>query len=90
MNCAPALTCSRPPRAWHHFYRPFAERPAIARQVEEEAARRPALPRLCARLGLVEFWSASGKWPDCVDEVPYDFRAACEALRALPGDPFWR
>ena len=50
----------------------------------------PRFPRLCARLGLVEFWSASGKWPDCVDEVPYDFRAACEALRALPGDPFWR
>ena len=34
--------------------------------------------RLCARLGLVEYWLTTGKWPDCVDEVPYDFRAACE------------
>lgn len=30
-------------------------------------------PRLCARLGLVEFWMATGKRPDCAAEVPYDF-----------------
>jgi hypothetical protein len=30
---------------------------------------------LCARLALVEFWLATGKWPDCVDDVPYDFKA---------------
>lgn len=29
--------------------------------------------RLCARVGLVEFWVATDKWPDCADVVPYDF-----------------
>jgi TolB-like protein len=45
-------------------------------------------PRLCARLGLVEFWLATDKWPDCVDEVPYDFRAECETVRDLPVEAF--
>jgi len=44
----------------------------------------PRFPALCARLGLVEFWLESGKWPDCVDEVPYDFRAECERARVIP------
>lgn len=43
---------------------------------------------LCARLGLVEFWLATGKWPDCVDEVPYDFKAACENARHIPVEGF--
>ena len=34
--------------------------------------------QLCARLGLVELWRATQKWPDCADTVPYDFRAECE------------
>jgi adenylate cyclase len=35
--------------------------------------------RLCAKLGLCDYWLQSGHWPDCADEgvVPYDFRAAC-------------
>ena len=41
-------------------------------------------PHLCARLGLVEFWIATGRWPDCASEVPYDFKAACEAVRDVP------
>jgi TolB-like protein len=45
-------------------------------------------PRLCARLGLVEFWLAKGKWPDCADEVPYDFKAECEKARHLPIESF--
>jgi hypothetical protein len=45
-------------------------------------------PRLCARLGLVEFWLATGLWPDCADEVPYDFRASCAAVDQLPKDAF--
>jgi TolB-like protein len=44
--------------------------------------------RLCARLGLVEFWLASGQWPDCADEVPYDFRAECERLQGVPTEAF--
>jgi tetratricopeptide (TPR) repeat protein len=39
---------------------------------------------LCARLGLAQFWQTSSKWPDCADEVPYDFKAECErAANAL-------
>jgi len=45
-------------------------------------------PNLCARLGLVEFWATTGKWPDCADETPYDFRAACLQVRHLPIDLF--
>ena len=48
----------------------------------------PRFPRLCARLGLVEFWLATDKWPDCVDEVPYDFRNACEAVRHVAKEEF--
>lgn len=48
----------------------------------------PRFARLCARLGMVEFWLASGKWPDCADEVPYDFRRACEQVRDVPKDDF--
>jgi TolB-like protein len=48
----------------------------------------PRFVRLCARLGLVEFWLATQKWPDCADEVPYDFKAACEAARRIPKEPF--
>jgi hypothetical protein len=45
-------------------------------------------PRLCARLGLVEFWMATGKWPDCADEVPYDFRSECAGVQHVPKEEF--
>ena len=48
----------------------------------------PRFPRLCARLGLVEFWLASGQWPDCADEVPYDFRQECEWANGVPREIF--
>jgi hypothetical protein len=48
----------------------------------------PRFVQLCARLGLVDFWLATGKWPDCVDEVPYDFKAACEGARQVPTEDF--
>jgi hypothetical protein len=44
----------------------------------------PRFVRLCARLGLVDFWLATGTWPDCADEVPYDFKAECEQARHIP------
>jgi adenylate cyclase len=44
--------------------------------------------RLCARLGLVTFWLSSGKWPDCADTVPYDFRAECEKARDIPKESY--
>ena len=48
----------------------------------------PRFIRLCARLGLVEYWTATEKWPDCVDQVPYDFRAECDRARGLRKEPF--
>ena len=48
----------------------------------------PRFVRLCARLGLVEFWMATGKWPDCADEVPYDFRLECERVRHVAKEDF--
>ncbi len=44
--------------------------------------------KLCARLGLVEFWLTTQKWPDCADDVPYDFRLECEKARDVPKEPF--
>ena len=49
----------------------------------------PRFVKLCARLGLVEYWLARQKWPDCVDEVPYDFRAECEKYQDFPKDVFF-
>jgi TolB-like protein len=49
----------------------------------------PRFAQLCARLGLVEFWTATGKWPDCSDEVPYDFKAACASSQHIAKDVFW-
>ncbi|MGE0743206.1 MAG: adenylate/guanylate cyclase domain-containing protein [Hyphomonadaceae bacterium] len=34
-------------------------------------------PRLAARLGLAQYWIDTDKWPDCADQVEYDFRALC-------------
>jgi TolB-like protein len=50
--------------------------------------RDPRFVRLCARLGLVEYWTATQKWPDCADQTPYDFRAECEKARAIPKQAF--
>jgi hypothetical protein len=43
-------------------------------------------PKLCASLGLAEFWIESAAWPDCVDEVApyYDLKTECaKALREV-------
>ena len=48
----------------------------------------PRFVPLCARLGLVGYWLESGRWPDCADEVPYDFRAECERARGVLQDDF--
>jgi adenylate cyclase len=48
----------------------------------------PRFPALCARLGLVEFWMATGKWPDCADAVPYDFEAECAKVQHVPKERF--
>jgi TolB-like protein/tetratricopeptide (TPR) repeat protein len=48
----------------------------------------PRFARLCARLGLVEYWTATSQWPDCTDEVAYDFKAACAEARDVPREEF--
>jgi len=45
-------------------------------------------PRLCARLGLVEFWRSTGKWPDCAAEVPYAFERECEKVKDVAKEEF--
>ena len=49
----------------------------------------PRFVKLCARLGLVEYWLATQNWPDCAEVVPYDFRAECEKYRDYPKDVFF-
>ena len=36
----------------------------------------PRFVGLCGKFGLCDYWVQTGRWPDCADEVPYDFRAA--------------
>ncbi|MEQ1497798.1 MAG: TIR domain-containing protein [Novosphingobium sp.] len=49
----------------------------------------PRFVKLCARLGLVEYWLATQMWPDCAEVAPYDFRAECEKYRDFPKDVFF-
>ncbi len=68
---------------------PDAYRTALLFQAGMPEMRNDArFPRLCARLGLVEFWMATGKWPDCAGEVPYDFEAECAKVRDVPKEEF--
>lgn len=43
----------------------------------------PRFLRLCAKLGLCDYWVSSGEWPDCAEEVDYDFRALARDLAAV-------
>jgi len=40
--------------------------------------------RLCHKLRYTAFWVETGRWPDCVDHVPYDFKG--DARRLAGGD----
>jgi TolB-like protein len=40
----------------------------------------PRFVGLCAKLGLCDYWVETGRWPDCADDVPYDFRAESRRL----------
>ena len=54
-----------------------------------EFRRDPRFVKLCARLGLVDYWLSTQHWPDCVDEVApyYDFKAECAKVAAGPPLP---
>ena len=43
----------------------------------------PRFARLCARLGLAQYWLETGRWPDCAREVPYDFKSECETAASI-------
>jgi TolB-like protein len=47
----------------------------------------PRFASLCARLGLCDYWVATGRWPDCGDELAarYDLRAQARE-RCLASD----
>lgn len=42
----------------------------------------PRFVRLCGRLGLAQYWTATGRWPDCADDpaLGYDFRSECRTV----------
>ena len=68
---------------------PDGYRPSLMFQAGMPELRNdPRFARLCARLGLVEYWLATGKWPDCADEVPYDFKAECARAKHIPKEEF--
>ena len=78
-------------RAWtsDDIMGPDGYRPALLFHASMPELRNdPRFVPLCARLGLAEFWVSTGQWPDCVDEVPYDFRSACEKARGVPIEAF--
>lgn len=42
----------------------------------------PRFITLCGKLGLVDYWVTTDRWPDCADATPYDFRAAAHEVAA--------
>ena len=40
----------------------------------------PRFVSLCHKLRYTDFWLETGRWPDCADQVPYDFRAEARRL----------
>lgn len=38
--------------------------------------------RLCAKMGLCDYWVKTDRWPDCAADgvLPYDFKAVCRAI----------
>jgi TolB-like protein len=82
-------TCLAPRGTAEDIMGPDGYRPALAFHAGMPELRNdPRFVGLCARLGLVEFWLATGEWPDCADEVPYDFKAECEKARRIPIERF--
>lgn len=40
----------------------------------------PRFVGLCAKMGLTRYWIDTDHWPDCADQVAYDFRAEAKRL----------
>lgn len=39
--------------------------------------RDPRFPAFCVAIGLARYWKETGVWPDCADNLGYDFRDRC-------------
>ena len=64
--------------------------PAIVfdRTSNEAMMRNIGFVRFCAKIGLCDYWVKTDRWPDCVAQVPYDFKAECRRLAAPEGQTF--
>jgi len=40
----------------------------------------PRFVRLCHKLRYIDFWLEAGRWPDCADQVSYDFNGEARRL----------
>ena len=69
-----------------HRPRRLPHRAAVPAGMPELATTALRAPVRAPRAGGVRL--ATGQWPDCADEVPYDFRRACEQVRDVPEDDF--
>jgi TolB-like protein len=56
-------------------------RGVLFRQSNRPMINDPRFLTLCVKLGLCDYWIASGCWPDCADDTPYDFRAEVAAAK---------
>jgi TolB-like protein len=82
---AAAVSRLGPGRAADDIMGPDAYRTSLLFQANMPELRNDKrFPELCARLGLVGYWVETQNWPDCWNEVPYDFKAACENARGIP------
>ena len=54
----------------------------LSLSMSADLIRDPRFLRYCAKLGLCDYWVQTDLWPDCADEVPYDFRAEARRLAA--------
>lgn len=64
--------------------RPELGMAALFLPLYENFRRDPAFAAYCAKIGLAAYWTQTGAWPDCAEELSayYDFRAACRAALA--------
>ena len=67
-----------------HAYRTLLLFPAAYAALRAD----PRFTGVCARLGLAQYWLETGQWPDCADDVDYDFRGECANHAGYPHGSF--
>ena len=75
--------------SFEHLFRPGAHLPSqdisvqtLFMRLGERLRQDRRFVALCHRLGLVDHWRSTDRWPDCAAEVApfYDFKAECAAV----------